>query len=139
MEIRKLDKRTLRKGKSFDEIFGISQSKLIKWKLSNSRAGKKRKELWPKERIIKRIQELFAEHGPFYKQKLREFSKEKKICNYNLIYQKFGSFENLEKESNIRFLRQKSEYTKNKIIQSIKKHFDGNIIRRCFEYPQPTV
>lgn len=72
-------------------------------------------KLWPKEEIIKALQEL-PKDKPINYNTIIEYSKQGLICNYWSIGDKFGSLRNACEEANVR-CDSKKYYNKQKLIQ----------------------
>jgi len=88
---------------------------------------------WPKEEIIKALQDL-PKNKPINKKSLYQYYKKGLICETSLIPRKFGSIKNACKKAGVRcdalygkehiqhIAKLNTKYTKEKLLQLIKKH-----------------
>lgn len=64
---------------------------------------KTRNYYWSNKRIIKTLQKLYQQNGPFSRKKLLEFRLKKKLCGSKLIRDRFGSLDKVAQYAGIHF------------------------------------
>ena len=110
-----------REGRNYQEIFSskkikvkeyFRQRKTLEQIYGEEKAAEIRKKSikWTKERIITSIKKIFEEDGPCQKKDLKRYCKEKRFCSETMIYKFWKNLDEMAKENNIVFSKDRAPY-----------------------------